>query len=106
MYEVRESCGIHAWRCAGEWRWRTRREGRCACWRWWNGVRDATDAGQRAGCAIWVCGCKAWKVEAWRQEGQRSNACCFGRKLLIDQAFSFVFGLLLFFLLSLAATVT
>lgn len=66
LNEVRQSCRIHARRCSWKrWRW-AGWEGGCARWRWWNGVRNATDAGERARCAIWVCGCKAWKVEAWR----------------------------------------
>ena len=69
-------------------------------------MRDAANARQSAGCAIWVCWCKTGKVQTWREERQGANACCLGGKLLIDQAFSFVFGLLLFLLLSLAATVT
>lgn len=66
MKELREPRGVHTRRCAWEWWRRTGREGRRACGWWWDGMRDATDAGEGAGCAVWVCGCETGKVETWR----------------------------------------
>ena len=66
---------------------------------------DATDARQRTGGSVWVCGSEAGEVEAWRKEGEGANTCGHRRKLLINETLCLVLSFLLLFLCALASTV-